>query len=507
MALLIAGSGPMVGYSEFDLLEVGCTMKLAMRTLTVLALASLGLACGKDKITESPDPIPPAPIDNLVAGGPTSFTVGLLWTAVGDDSLEGTAARYDIRYSTSPITDASFSKASRAKGVRLPEPSGKPDYFTVSNLNPNTLYYFAVKTADRAGNWSTISNVVSQQTAEPPDETPPAAVTDLAAGNSTPFTIMLMWTAPGDDGDSGTARRYDVRFSIGLITESNFGSAAEVLNASAPKAAGTPETLVVTGLQENSRYYFCMRTADEATNWSGISNVAVSQTIIAEKIPPAAVSDLTVDDVTFGTVRLRWTAPGDDGMEGTAYQYDLRYSTTRITEGNWRRALMAVGETKPKPAGSQESFTIRNLRSETKYYFALQTADEVYNWSGLSNLDSAVTGVAPDTVPPSRILFLDVADSTRNSITLTWLAPGDDGTLGQAAAYDIRYSTATITEANWGDAFVAANELIPKQPGGNEQFTVTGLKPDTRYYLAIKTADEVPNWSALSQVATAKTIR
>jgi len=486
-------------------------MKLAMRTLIVLALASLGLSCGKDKVTPSDDTIPPAAIENLTAGGPTSFTVGLAWTAPGDDSLSGgPASQYDIRYSASPMTEASFSRASRVKVVARPGDPGKADYLPsgVSGLNPNTLYYFAIKSVDDAGNWSTISNVDTARTAEPPDETPPAAVTDLAAGNVTPFTIMLTWTAPGDNGDSGTARRYDVRFSIGLITESNFGSAAEVLNASAPKAAGTPETLVVTGLQENTRYYFCMRTADEAINWSGISNVAVSQTIIAEKISPAAVRDLTADDVTFGTVRLHWTAPGDDGVEGTAYQYDLRYSTTRITEGNWRRALMAAGETKPKPAGSQESLTIRYLHAATKYYFALQTADEVYNWSGLSNLDSVVTGVAPDTVPPSRILFLDVADSTRSSITLTWLAPGDDGTLDQAAAYDIRYSTAPITEANW-DAASAPVDVIPhpQAPGGNERFTISGLKPDTRYYMAIKTADEVPNWSTLSQVATAKTTR
>ncbi|MEW5701623.1 MAG: fibronectin type III domain-containing protein [Candidatus Zixiibacteriota bacterium] len=481
-------------------------MKLAMRALMVLALAGLGLACSEDKKVVNPDPIPPAAIENLVAGGPTSFTVGLLWTAVGDDSLTGTADHYDIRYSLTPITEASFGKAARATGVRKPEPSGKPDNFTVSGLNANTLYYFAIKAVDRAGNLSPLSNVVSQQTELPPDETPPARVTNLAVADSTPFTVTLVWTEVGDDSTTGAPDSVDCRFSIGLITESNFGSAAEAIHFTRPKAAGQPESLVVTGLRDTTRYYFSLRVADEANNWSQISNVVSTRTLIREQVPPAPIVDLTILDFTFGTARLGWTAPGDDGDEGTAFQYDVRYSTIPITEGNWLRETTKIGgRPKPKAAGSAEEFTVRNLQGSTLYYFAVRTLDEVANMSGISNLVSCTTLVAPDTVPPIRILFLNVADSTRNSVTLTWLTPGDDGTLGQATTYDIRYNQASITEANWDASFQAAILPVLQQPGGNERYTVTGLKPNTRYYFAIKTADEVPNWSQLSQVATAFT--
>lgn len=86
-----------------------------------------------------------------------------------------------------------------------------------------------------------------------------------------------------------------------------------------------------------------------------------------------------------------------------------------------------------------------------------------------------------------------------NSITLTWVAPGDDGTSGNAAQYDIRYFNAPITsEAVWNTAMQVAGEPVPQPAGSTENFVVAGLSSGTTYYFAIKTADEVPNWSGLS---------
>ena len=97
------------------------------------------------------------------------------------------------------------------------------------------------------------------------------------------------------------------------------------------------------------------------------------------------------------SVTLRWTAPGDDGSVGTAAQYDVRYSTSAITANNWNSATQVTGEPAPKVAGSAESFTINNLTANTTYYFAVKTADEATNWSGLSNVVSVTT--ADETAP------------------------------------------------------------------------------------------------------------
>lgn len=98
-----------------------------------------------------------------------------------------------------------------------------------------------------------------------------------------------------------------------------------------------------------------------------------------------------------GTVKLRWTAPGDDGYVGTATTYDLRYHTEPITVGNWFDATQASGVPAPQIAGSIENYTVSGLTIGVTYYFAIRTADEKPNWSVISNV------AEEDGVPPGAI--------------------------------------------------------------------------------------------------------
>jgi subtilisin family serine protease len=113
-----------------------------------------------------------------------------------------------------------------------------------------------------------------------------------------------------------------------------------------------------------------------------------------DSIPPNAVTNLAVGPDPAGTVTplaatqktLEWTAPGDDGATGTANSYDLRYATTPITDDSlFTAALQATGSPRPSSPGSSESGTVSGLNPDTEYYFALKTADNVGNYSPLSN--------------------------------------------------------------------------------------------------------------------------
>ena len=107
--------------------------------------------------------------------------------------------------------------------------------------------------------------------------------------------------------------------------------------------------------------------------------------------------------------------------------------------------------------------------------------------------------VPPDITPPADVINLATGDTTASSIDLTWTAPGDNGSTGTASQYDIRYSISAITtETGWGDAAECTGEPAPLLAGTTQSFTATGLSPNTTYYFALKTADEVPNWSELS---------
>ena len=84
--------------------------------------------------------------------------------------------------------------------------------------------------------------------APPPDVESPSYVIDLRVTCTTISSVTLSWTAPGDDGDRGTASSYDVRYATGPITEDNWESASRAEGEPSPMAAGQTEIFIVRGL-------------------------------------------------------------------------------------------------------------------------------------------------------------------------------------------------------------------------------------------------------------------
>ena len=124
------------------------------------------------------------------------------------------------------------------------------------------------------------------------DNTAPSAITNLLAIQPTGNSALLTWNAPGDDGSSGIAAAYDIRWSTSPIDAGNFAQATPFATVPDPLVAGLPQTFVALGLQPLTTYWFAIRTRDESTNWSAISNVATVATIALDTTAPAAVTDL-----------------------------------------------------------------------------------------------------------------------------------------------------------------------------------------------------------------------
>jgi chitodextrinase len=220
--------------------------------------------------------------------------------------------------------------------------------------------------------------------------------------------------------------------------------------------------------------------------------------------PPNAVTDLAVTGTDWFKVDLRWTAPSDS-PPGPVSRYEIRYSTAPIDDGNFASATQVTAPT-PAAAGTIQTLTVDGLSASTTYYFAMKCYDAT-NWaSGLSNVVSATTNPL-DVAPPAAINTLAAPTVKPNYVTLTWTAVGDDGSVGVAAAYDLRYSTSPIvTEGDFAAATAVPGLPAPKVAGSAETFTVHGLTPSTNYWFAIKARDEVPNWSALGNVASFTTL-
>jgi chitodextrinase len=147
-------------------------------------------------------------------------------------------------------------------------------------------------------------------------------------------SVTLTWTATGDDGYTGRAAKYDLRYSSKAMATGDtmtwWGSAAVVnMTGRVPSASGAKDSVKVAGLVIGLKYYAILRAADASGNWSGFSNVATidlthGATAVDSELVPAA--RLTVGapypSPTRGSAQVSFTL----GRSGTiqAAVYDAR---------------------------------------------------------------------------------------------------------------------------------------------------------------------------------------
>ena len=217
------------------------------------------------------------------------------------------------------------------------------------------------------------------------DTIPPSAVTSLIVQNTTRTTAALQWIAPGDDGDEGRAASYDIRHHDAEIDEANWRPPPRPSSdPPVPGPGNSVEVFVVKGLDPGSIHYFALKTRDEVPNESPVSNCDYGTTL-GEIAPPSRVTDLVAEAVSNTGFRLTSTAPGDDGDEGTATAYDIRYSTIPMASRGFPNATPVGGVPAPRPAGETETVVVEGVNANLNYHFALRAVDDAENWSGVSD--------------------------------------------------------------------------------------------------------------------------
>ncbi|MBL92101.1 MAG: hypothetical protein CMH56_09880, partial [Myxococcales bacterium] len=434
--------------------------------------------------------VPPQAIDDftLVTAGVNTAT--FTWTASGDDGAEGTLSFCEMQLSQGAVQLPS-------QVFMDPLPGGAMESRTIIDLQSNAGYTVQVSCHDDRNHVVT-SNAVTFVT---DDGDPPAQVMDLSAiTGDVPGELNLAWTAPGDNGTSGTATAYEIRYHVGgAFTAAEFTNQILWENTSAPLAAGESET---RSLALDIESYVCvaMRAIDDKGLMGQVSNIACADTGWQA---PAAVDNLTVGEIELTTINLAWTASGDNGDAGTAAVTHLRYATTPITEETWADATPHTGLGTPAGAGTPESAVVANLQGATSYYFAMKIEDDKGLLSPLSNV---VTGHTEDTVPPGAIDDLVAARSSiSGTIQLTWTAAGENDFDGIPASLDIRYAATSADAFDWASATVVENPPGVGMGGLPSSAYLSSLALETEHCFAIKTTDTVGNISDISNVACVAT--
>jgi hypothetical protein len=113
--------------------------------------------------------------------------------------------------------------------------------------------------------------------------------------------------------------------------------------------------------------------------------------------------------------------------------------------------------------------------------------------------------VAPDSTAPDAIADLAIAASNTSStsLTISWTAVGDDGSVGTAAVYDVRYATFPLTSQNFSQG-IQVPASAPAIASQAELMTLVGLSSNTQYFVLVKVMDEVGN-ASFSNLAIGQT--
>ncbi len=230
--------------------------------------------------------------------------------------------------------------------------------------------------------------------------------------------------------------------SLFVVSNSNVNEEFEVVNIS------NISSPVSSGALGNSAPFYGVAFAEDSCTITAVGGSATltpelwviePSTGGGDTTAPAAIANLALSSASGKSILLTWTAPGDDGSTGTATTYDIRYSTSTITEGNWASATQSTGEPTPQVAGTVQTLRVSGLDWNTTYYFAMKTSDEVPNTSTLSNVPSLATrtqtsylvintATARSNAPTDNTQMINI--TIQNSATET----GESSTISQMSA-------------------------------------------------------------------------
>lgn len=202
----------------------------------------------------------------------------LSWSAPGDDSIRGTATRYEIRVAELLIDNSNWSAADTLSGTPAPQPGGTPETFIVydNDLPVTTGSFVAIKAVDDAGLWSPLSNNIEIL------ETPSLSPAEVGA-DSQSVTLYCQTLA---DQPSATYR-------FELDTLNSFATAQSRTGV----ISGSTAQTTFSSLASNGVYYFRCRAVVAAATQSSFytSTRQIDLSTGIENIQPTSPSPMAPD--------------------------------------------------------------------------------------------------------------------------------------------------------------------------------------------------------------------
>jgi parallel beta-helix repeat protein len=307
--------------------------------------------------TTTLDITPPAPPTDLNFNKYGGKYIHITWTGSSSSDVQG----YEIFIND---TDSTWSYHYLATTTET--------YFNHTDLAEETTYLYKVRAFDEVPLYSTFSDFVMVTTL---DVTPPVAPTGLEIVNVTGNQIILTWDANTETDLEG--------FNI-YMNASGTGSSGPYYKLHTTTAAITD--FVVTGLAEETTFYFKITAFDEVPNESLLSDFVFVKT--PDETAPAKPKNLTATPLSGTEIKLTWEANTEPDLEG--YNIYINDTPPKFPRHLTSSLLFSVHK-------DRTSYLVTNLVENTVYYFSITSFDEVPNESGKTSYGPIKT---LDDTPP-----------------------------------------------------------------------------------------------------------
>jgi hypothetical protein len=273
---------------------------------------------------------------------------------------------------------------------------------------------------------------------DPGDVTPPGAVGNLAAAALTHTSVELSFTAPGGDGDVGSADVYEVRYATSPIEDdAAFDAAMAPPLTHVPREAGEPEKLTIDGLTAETEYHFAIRAHDAAGNVGPRSASVAASTktrasFLISEVAPANAAAQGYDFVEIVATKAGW-AEGVEVRASTGSSANLLLHTLGALEvAVGDRLVVHLGGTDNHPGFAQEDVT--KDKAGSKAPFASDNAYDVYSkTAGLPATDSMVS-VRDGTTFQDALPYSDRNGSVAGPVLTSFTLARTEGAWTFAAA-------------------------------------------------------------------------
>lgn len=431
------------------------------------------------------------------AGSPSCSAISWNWSS----SPGATNYRADI---STDVNFGSFVSGWQDNSI------GNTQTISLNALPPGTNYYLRVRAENNCGLSSNISGVSGSTIALP------AQVTLGTAGNIVCAGFTANWNA------SNGANGYELEVSL----NNTFTSLVSGYN---PLLTGNVLTQNVTGLSENTTYYWRVRGLNTCGNGAYASFATTSTANLASTVTSSGNSPVCTNGTiqlsgasSYSGVSYSWSGPGSySANTGNASRSNVSLSES----GNYSLSVSASGcatvqQIVPvvvnSPAGSLARGGNRSLCSgETLTLTASASGSGVvYSWAGPSGFTATGSSMVINSVngsnqgvysliatsPGCNQLTDTIQVAVTNSISVTVgnNSPVCQGDVVFIQASLVSGSTYTWTGPNGFSSNAQNPSLIQTTPGMSGQYTLTLVQPGCTNPLSYLTQVTVsPNINAV----------